>query len=632
MKQNAIPWRYRLEVRQSVPILIGLAGVLVLLLSLGYLHAREQILATARGQLTQLEGNVLRQEDYHQRWIERGMQSLVRLAATIPGLPPEEQKRMDKRIASSISDEYGHNHVEIFFLDDKGDVILRRYNTKGLLYAGKAPGSEWNAQTIPTVTRPLWHPPELNAEGNLTLHYSAPLVNEAAEPGTPNTGICCIIHAIPQFPEQIIASSTLKNCIPFFMDHNGAWTLHEQLDSALEKLKKRILAAPYGVSNLLWKGRSYTAVYMPLTGGSLRMGVLIPRANLFGNLDRLTRTLGLIGLTVLLLAAYSLHRATKTVLSPFASLGKLAERLAKGELESTADASERRHPPRFPDEAQRLRMATESLRLALRQRVGDLTLVGQTRERLFGELTFARTLQESLRPQKLPPTPGLELDAFVHTAGNVCGDMYDYFFLSPQQLCCIMGNAVERGVPAALLTGRVIPLLHELLLSGISPGKALENANRILAPDFSPKQSMVSALVGVLDIATGRFHWACAGQLPPFRSLAGQVEQLAWTGNVPLGIRSKEQYAEQEICLRPGELLFFTEQRLLSTSSPAGKAYGEEALQRFLAGRKDGNISELLHALYAEIRTHVGGPPLDDLTFFAVRWLGAAAAAERGLE
>ena len=74
MSPSAVPWRYRLETRQSIPILVGLVGVLTLLLALGYLYARERILASVRGQVAQLVGSIARQDDYNRRWLERGME------------------------------------------------------------------------------------------------------------------------------------------------------------------------------------------------------------------------------------------------------------------------------------------------------------------------------------------------------------------------------------------------------------------------------------------------------------------------------------------------------------------------------------------------------------------------------
>jgi len=624
LSPSEVPWRYRLETRQSIPIMVGLVGVLALLLTLGYLHAREQILASARAQMAQLVGSIARQDDYNRNWLERGMQPLVRLVATFPHLNTQEQKAADANLSAIISDTRGRQIVDVLLLGENGKVTVRRYDSKKLLSVGSPSTTKWTRQRVLALTTPEWHAPEVDARRNLMLRYSVPIVDKDSSGKAQNIGVCSVSLAISWFADRVRSFSPFKNGSVFFLSQDGKWTLPPQDDIPLARLKARILAHASGESRLIWNDKPYMAVYMPMAGGKLHLGLLIPRKDLFGDLDRLTHLLGIIGLAVLLLAAYSLHRTTETVLSPLKPLGQLAARLARGELEADPQTPAPGPATRFPDEAHRLRQATEKLRQALHQRMQDLTLIGQTRERLFGEMTFARNMQESMRPPKLPHTPDMEVAAFVHTAGDVCGDMYDYFSQSPRRLCCVMGNAAAHGVPAALLTSRVIPLLHELLLSGLAPGKALENCNRVLGPAASREQHMVSVFVGILDLDDGLFRWASAGHTPPFRSLGQEVNQLDWTGNMPLGIRDKETYPEREIRLRPGESLLFVGPRLLSVQDAQGRGYGEEALRCFLARNTEAPTG-LVRALYAQIRDHAGGPPQDDLTFFAVCWRGDVA-------
>ena len=633
MSQPGIPLRYRLAVRQTVPILAGLVGVLFFLIAMGYLHAREQIIDTARLQVAQLVGSIARQDDYSRRWLERGMQSVARLAATFPGLSPRQRLKLDKRMVGIISDERGKQTVEICLLNRNGSLWLRRYDSAGVLppTAPDAPTGqehlhwpEWTAQSLRELKTAQWHRPVVGHDRAITISYSVPLMKKEHTGGEAVAGVCTVSLGMSWFADRVRSFSSFENCVAFFFTPHGRWTLPPEADDQLAHLKRQMTDNVSGERNVTYDGEPYLAVFMPVTDGSLRMGVLIPRDHLFGNLDRLTRLLGLTGLVILVLAAYSLHRTSARLLKPLGPLGTLAARLARGELEAPQDATAALPPP-FPDEAQRLKIVTEKLRQDLSQREHDLTLIGKTRERLFGELDFARSLQEKLRPQKLPPIEGLEVAAFVHTAGDVCGDLYNYFLQSPRRLCCVMGNVAERGVPAALLMGRMGPLLHELLLAGLSPGKALESINRVLAPAGNAPSSMVSVLTSVLDLDSGVFHWACAGQLPPFHICGSTVQQLEWTGNVPLGIRTDEKYEEKTLQLAPGESLLFAGQRLLSMVGAEGGLYTEVRLRQFLQTHAE-PLPELLRLLYGDIRDALGGAPQDDLTFFSIRWRGGEAA------
>jgi len=622
VRGQKVPWRYRLETRQAIPIMIGLAGVIALLLTLGYLYAREQILASTRAQVAQLIGSIARQDDYNHNWLQRGMLPLVRLASQFPGLNAAQQTKADAALSAIISDARGRQTVDILLLKATGELTLRRYDSKGLLYVGP-PEKGWTAEQVRNFSSPQWYTPTVDAKRDFVLRYSVP-IRDAVDGGEGKSlGICSANLAISWFADRVRSFSPFKNCGVFFLTHDGSWTLPQKDDAPLAWLKQRMLARQSGEQNLNWNGVPYTAVYTPMASDELLLGLLIPRKDIFGDLDRLTHLLSGIGLIVLLLAAYSLHRTSRMVLKPLNSLEDLAERLARGDLAAAAATVPPQHQSRYPNEAQRLHRATETLRQALHQRVHDLTLIGQTRERIFGEMTFARAMQEAMRPKPLSPDARVEIAPFVHMAGEVCGDMYDYFFQSPRQLCCIMGNAVAHGVPAALLTGRVIPLLHELLLSGFGPGKALEYINRVLGASHSGELHMVSVFSGSLNVENGLFRWACAGQSPPFRCFGHDVEQLEWTGNIPLGINESECYHEYETRLRPGETLFFAGPRLLSVQDEQGTTYGEQALRAFLA---DNNRSPnaLVRELFSALCTHAGGPPQEDLTFFALRWKGWA--------
>lgn len=152
--------------------------------------------------------------------------------------------------------------------------------------------------------------------------------------------------------------------------------------------------------------------------------------------------------------------------------------------------------------------------------------------------------------------------------------------------------------------------------------QALGNINRMLpladAQDRSKAPTKISALAGVLDLDSGVFRWASAGQLPPFLCRTDRVEPMEWTGNTALGIRAEEVYLEQETRLAVGESLLFAGQRLLSLSGETEEPYTMERLGHFIQSRKEA-LSDLLPLLYADIRRTLGREPQDDLTFFAVR-------------
>ncbi len=643
--------------RQCVPILTGFVGVLCCLLVAGYFYTRGQIIETTRLQVEQMMGSITRQHGYSYRWVETVMGSMLKLATTLSSMDPVQRNDIDPRITGIISDERGKQTVEICLAEENGKAWQRYYDSQGARpipgenplpedISGFTPNGIFpcTAQEVAAFTAPRWLDPVVETAPDsfrfVTIRYSAPVLKAQPDGTQATIGVCTISLAMPWLAERLRAFSFFESSTVFFLTNTGQWTLPEEASGPITLLKTRALVSEGGELPVLYDNTLWLAVFMPLMENSLYMVVLIPQDHLFGSLYTLTQLLAACGLGVLLLAAYSLYRTTRHLLNPLSSLRELAARLARGELEAIPDPQAALPPPPFPDEAQRIKIITEKIRQDLRQRVNDLTLIGRTRERLFGELTFARSLQEKLRPLPLPPMADVEIATFVHTAENVCGDLYDYFLQSPRRLCCVMGNVTERGVPAALLMGRIGPLLHELLLSGLSPAKALASINHTLMPVNGKAAPMISVLAGVLDMDTGSFCWASAGQLPPLRCLGPKAEYMEWTSNVALGIRAEEIYQEKEVLLSPGESLLFAGQRLLSLTGlyeqenllkpdaqdgyaraqgEKGHEYTEEHVRKFLQNRTE-PLEELLPLLYADICHTLGKAPQDDLTFFAIRW------------
>jgi sigma-B regulation protein RsbU (phosphoserine phosphatase) len=374
-------------------------------------------------------------------------------------------------------------------------------------------------------------------------------------------------------------------------------------------------------------GQDVWAVFTPLSIPGFKLGVLMPKNRLFGPLDTLTVNLSLAGLLLLGLALFSVHRTALVMLRPLEHLREVADRLSQGDIRTPP-------PPKtptsffYPDERGRLLQASERLRGALSEQVRDLTLQVLTRERLTSELKLARAIQEGLLPTALPAAATFSASGRLYPARDVCGDMYDCFFVSPdhdpESICCLMGTVAARGIPAALLMGRVMPLLHEAVLSGLSPAAALENANTLLTGYSSAGEDeslFVTMFIGIFDTRDGSMLWASAGQRPPFSSSG---ETFPWSGDIPLGVVPGARYLQQRHVFTPGSALLFCNERLLALRSPDGRMFGEAAILAMLA--EHGNDPDaLLEKLREKLLEHCGGEMDEDAAILAVRWTGETA-------
>src|SRR5262249_9194247 len=107
-----------------------------------------------------------------------------------------------------------------------------------------------------------------------------------------------------------------------------------------------------------------------------------------------------------------------------------------------------------------LQMLTERMR-----RNNDAILEGMRRqlayEHLQKELAFAREIQASMLPERRPGGSGaLDICAAMEPAREVGGDLYDFFHVDGGELCFLVGDVSDKGLPAALFMARTVDIVR----------------------------------------------------------------------------------------------------------------------------------------------------------------------------
>jgi PAS domain S-box-containing protein len=174
----------------------------------------------------------------------------------------------------------------------------------------------------------------------------------------------------------------------------------------------------------------------------------------------------------------------------------------------------------------------------------------------------AVTLQRSLLPQSLPSVPGWELAAryLPGAAGTeVGGDFYEAVIRLDGRLVFAIGDVMGRGVRAAAVMGQVRAALRGYALEGHSPATVLRRLNVMVTA--MEDSSIVTCLVGTLDLSNGEVELACAGHLPPVRSSAVgacRVINLDTVGP-PLGVLGAQYGPTRTRVPVGGALVLFTD-------------------------------------------------------------------------
>nr|WP_044199320.1 response regulator [Oscillochloris trichoides] len=239
-----------------------------------------------------------------------------------------------------------------------------------------------------------------------------------------------------------------------------------------------------------------------------------------------------------------------------------SERIAVTAMRRGADDYLRK--PIVVDELQTmLERNLERLRLR-RQNSALQQQLEEQRKQLEVELARAARVQADLLPRQMPRLPGFTLAARCIPARQVGGDFYDWHSPGPGLLNLTFGDVMGKGMPAALLMTTVRAVMRSVGRQ-TPPLVNLRYALTALDADLNHARAFVTMFHAQLDLVSRRLSFIDAGHgLCFIRRAGGRVEPLGPRG-VPLGVPSREPYAQGEVQFFPGDALILFSDGLLDT-------------------------------------------------------------------
>jgi putative methionine-R-sulfoxide reductase with GAF domain len=212
------------------------------------------------------------------------------------------------------------------------------------------------------------------------------------------------------------------------------------------------------------------------------------------------------------------------------------------------------------------------------------------------EANIAETLQRALLPDSLPAVEGVRLSARF-TPGSevqVGGDWYDALPLPSGRLALVIGDVAGKGVRAASLMGELRTAVRAYALDEDEPQRILGRVNRLVLRS----RHMATALLAILDPASGAFTFASAGHLPPLRVRAsGDAELLSGGRSTPL-LAFRDSVEPGRAVLEPGDrLLLYTDGLVERRGEPIDVSL--ERLVRCASARHDDDLDVAVDALIA---------------------------------
>lgn len=172
------------------------------------------------------------------------------------------------------------------------------------------------------------------------------------------------------------------------------------------------------------------------------------------------------------------------------------------------------------------------------------------------EWAAAAIVQRSLLPGRLPSVAGLEMAGryLPGGSGGVGGDWYDVFPLLDGRTGVAIGDVVGRGMPAAVVMGRLRSALRAYALETTDPAVVLERLDR-KAQHFEAGQ-MTTVLYMVVEPGADQLRLSSAGHLLPLLAPAdGSTFTVDAPVDPPLGALPSVQRRSTLVAIPEGAVL-----------------------------------------------------------------------------
>jgi len=356
--------------------------------------------------------------------------------------------------------------------------------------------------------------------------------------------------------------------------------------------------------------------YTPIPSTGWTLAVLFPEEELLENVRKLSMTMAAMGFAGILLLTLAVVSIARAIIKPLQLLTAATDEIASGNFDVALPTV------RSNDEVGVLTHDFQAMQASLKEYIKNLTETTAAKERIQSELKVATNIQASLLPRIFPPFPDhpeFDIYASMVPAKEVGGDFYDFFFIDEKNLCFLIADVSDKGVPAALYMMVAKTLLKTEGQRLGEPDKMLTSVNRILAAD-NESCMFTTVFCAILDITTGDVRFANAGHNPPLIIDSQGARYLTPKPGLMLGAMTETVFVTERLTLEQEGILFLYTDGVTEAKNPEDALYGEERLLKALQTAPQADLANLIHYISSEVAHHAGGAPQsDDITMLAIK-------------
>ena len=240
------------------------------------------------------------------------------------------------------------------------------------------------------------------------------------------------------------------------------------------------------------------------------------------------------------------------------------------------------------------------------------------------DMNLAKQVQSSFLPEFEPNIGSYTCKAYYKSAQEVGGDYYGYTELSGGRLAVAIGDVAGKGVPAALIMGKVSSETRFWLLTEPDVAEAVSKINTVLYPTLEKLCKFVTFEIVVIDPVSHKMVVVNAGHMMPLL-LPGDGAEIRdvvsdeITG-LPLGVTDDVPFESKEFEINPGDTLLLYSDGVSEAMSVKGDQFGMPAIKKVLSDNLGSTPAEIVQKMVEALDKHAAGRdyPHDDITIVCI--------------
>jgi phosphoserine phosphatase RsbU/P len=229
------------------------------------------------------------------------------------------------------------------------------------------------------------------------------------------------------------------------------------------------------------------------------------------------------------------------------------------------------------------------------------------------ELAVARKVQRKLLPQPHFTADGLNCECASLPAGEIGGDLYDFFEIDRGTTAFLLGDVSGKGIGAALLMANLQATIRAQQQLGRHPAKLMQRVNSLFFESTRPEH-FATLFYGVYESSTHTVRYVNCGHPSPVLVRANGDSELLESTAIVLGAFKDRGFEERSVTLRARDRLV-----LFSDGFSEANLDDEEWAVEAITSLASSHGSGLAGVLASEASAL--GPQADDITVMDLRAL-----------